>query len=418
MRDYFIRRFLLIIPTLIGATLVVFLITRITPGGPLEAALQRAASMQAERGMKDAGGSLSEEQKEEMAAYYGFDRHFFPAYLAWLGVLPKEGDKRFIKFDKDAQEMPVTLQELLPRDQWKPNNAYRTIQAKVTRDGKLIADNATDVAAWKTQPEKEKNRVQVFRPQFDGLLQGNLGVSTRYNEYVWDMIRERMPISIFYGLASFFITYVICIPLGILKAIKHRTVLDNVSSLLIFIGYAIPGFVLGSMLVVYLAARLNWFPTGGFISENFDSLSLGGKIWDVVHHAILPLICYLVGSFAFMTMLVKNNLMDNLAADYVRTAIAKGASFKRAVLAHALRNSLIPLATTLGHIVSIFVAGSVLIEMIFEINGYGLLGYYSIVDRDYPLVMGILVLDVILLMVGNILSDFFVALTDPRIRFE
>lgn len=418
MRDYFIRRFLLIIPTLIGATLVVFFITRITPGGPLEAALQRAASMQAERGMKDAGASLSEEQKEEMAAYYGFDRSFFPAYLAWLGVLPKEGDKQFIKFDKDASEMPVTLQELLPREQWKPNNAYLTVQAKVTRDGKLSADSAKDVAAWKTHAEQEKNRVQVFRPQFDGLLQGNLGISTRYNEYVWDMIRERMPISIFYGLATFFITYVICIPLGILKAIQHRTAIDNVSSILIFVGYAIPGFVLASMLVVYLAARLNWFPTGGFVSENFDSLTLGGKVWDVVHHSILPLICYLVGSFAFMTMLVKNTLMDNLAADYVRTAIAKGASYKRAVLAHALRNSLIPLATTLGHIVSIFVAGSVLIEMIFEINGYGLLGYYSIVDRDYPLVMGILVLDVILLMVGNILSDFFVALTDPRIRFE
>ncbi|WP_395749499.1 ABC transporter permease [Prosthecobacter sp.] len=418
MRDYFIRRFLLIIPTLIGATLVVFFITRITPGGPLEAALQRAASMQAERGMKDAGASLSEEQKEEMAAYYGFDRSFVPAYLAWLGVLPKEGDKRFIKFDKDVQEQALTLQELLPREQWKPNNAYRIIQAKVTRDGKLTADNPKDVENWRTRAEKEKNRVQIFRPKFDGLLQGSLGISTRYNDYVSNMIRERMPISIFYGLASFFIVYVVCIPLGILKAIQHRTVLDNVSSVLIFVGYAIPGFVLASVLVVYLAARLHWFPTGGFISENFDSLSLGGKIWDVVHHAFLPLVCYLIGSFAFMTMLVKNNLMDNLAADYVRTAIAKGASFKRAVLVHAMRNSLIPLATTLGHVVSIFLAGSFLIEMIFEINGIGLLGYTSILDRDYPVVMGLLVIQVLLLIVGNILSDYFVALTDPRIRFE
>jgi microcin C transport system permease protein len=154
------------------------------------------------------------------------------------------------------------------------------------------------------------------------------------------------------------------------------------------------------------------------MGENFDSLGLAGKIWDVAHHAALPLVCYLIGNFAFMTMLMKNNLMDNLAADYVRTAIAKGATFKRAVLAHALRNSLIPVATTLGHVVSIFVAGSFLIELIFEINGYGLLSYYSIVDRDYPLVMGILVLDVVLLMLGNILSDFLVALTDPRVRFE
>ena len=418
MRDYFIRRFLLILPTLIGATMVVFFITRITPGGPLEAALQKAAALQAERGMKDAGASLSEEQKEELAAYYGFDRPFFPAYLVWLGLLPREADKQYVKFEKGKDDAPVTLQILLPRAEWKPNNAYRITQATVNRAGELKAAAAAELKPWHTRAEPQKERVQVFRSQFDGLLQGNLGISTRYNEYVWDMVRERMPISIFYGLATFFVTYIVCIPLGILKAIKHRTAIDNVSSILIFIGYAIPGFVLASVLVVYLAARLGWFPTGGFVSENFDSLSLAGKTWDVMHHSFLPLVCYLVGSFAFMTMLVKNNLMDNLAADYVRTAVAKGASFRRAVLVHALRNSLIPLATTLGHIVSIFVAGSVLIELIFEINGFGLLGYNSILDRDYPLVMGILVIDVVLLMVGNILSDFFVALADPRIRFE
>jgi len=418
MRDYFIRRFLLMIPTLFGATMVVFFITRITPGGPLEAALRQAAAQQGDRGMKDAGASLSEEQKEEMAAYYGFDRPFFPAYLAWLGLLPKESDKQFIKFEKDTTEAPVTLQDLLPREDWTANNAYHTTPAKVSRSGKLTAEDGSPVPNWRTRVEDEKNRVQVFKPAYDGLLQGSLGISTRYNEYVWTMIRERMPVSIFYGVVTFIISYLVCIPLGILKAIKHRTVIDNASSILIFVGYAIPGFVLASVLVVYLAARLGWFPTGGFVSEDFASFTLAGKTWDVIHHAVLPLICYMVGSFAFMTMLVKNNLMDNLAADYVRTAVAKGAGFKRAVLGHALRNSLIPLATTLGHVVSIFVAGSVLIELIFEINGFGLLGYYSVLDRDYPLVMGILVIQVVLLMVGNILSDFFVALTDPRIRFE
>ena len=258
----------------------------------------------------------------------------------------------------------------------------------------------------------------VFNKDFNGLLQGNLGYSTRYNDPVWDMMVQRMPVSIFYGLVTFILMYVVCIPLGILKAIKHRTLLDNVTSVLIFVGYAIPGFVLGSLLVVYLAARMGWFPSSGFTSANYESLSAGGKVWDVIHHAILPLICYMVGAFAFLTMLMKNNLMDNLASDYVRTAIAKGAGFKRAVLHHALRNSLIPIATTFGHIVSIFVAGSLLIELIFEINGFGLLGYTSIVDRDYPLVMGILVVNVVLLMLGNIISDILVAMTDPRVRFN
>jgi microcin C transport system permease protein len=418
MRDYFIRRLLLIIPTLIGATLVVFGITRITPGGPLEAALRRNTSLEGNRGMRDAGASLSEEQKEQLAAYYGFDRPFIPAYLAWLGILPREMDKQFVKFPEGKDEAAVTLRLLLPRAEWKSNNAYRITPATVSREGVLSDADPEALKPWRTRVESGKNRVQIYRTEFSGLLQGDLGVSTRYNEYVWNMMRNRMPISIFYGLATFVLTYLVCIPLGILKAIKHRTALDNITSVLIFIGYAIPGFVLASVLVVYLAARMGWFPTEGFVSENFASLGVAAKAWDLAHHAFLPLVCYMIGAFAFTTMLMKNNLMDNLAADYVRTAVGKGADFRRSVLVHAFRNSLIPLATTLGHITSIFVAGSVLIELIFEINGFGLLSYNSILDRDYPLVMGILVVNVVLLMAGNILSDFCVALADPRVRFE
>jgi microcin C transport system permease protein len=195
-------------------------------------------------------------------------------------------------------------------------------------------------------------------------------------------------------------------------------VIDNVSSILIFIGYAVPGFVLGSIMVVYLAARLGWFPTGGFISDDFSTLSLGGKIWDLIWHGALPLVCYLVSSFAFLTMMMKNNLLDNLASDYVRTAIAKGASFRGAVLGHALRNSLIPIVTTLGSIVLVFVTGSILVERVFDINGFGMLSFQAVLDRDVPLMMGILTVDVVLIMIGNILSDFLVASMDPRIRFE
>ncbi|MDB6075061.1 MAG: ABC-type dipeptide/oligopeptide/nickel transport system, permease component, partial [Verrucomicrobiaceae bacterium] len=217
---------------------------------------------------------------------------------------------------------------------------------------------------------------------------------------------------------TFVLTYLVCIPLGIVKAIKHRTLIDNISSLVIFIGYAIPGFLLGSLMVVYLAARLGWFPTEGFTSDNFATLGFAGKAWDLAHHAMLPLLCYMISNFALMTMLMKNNLMDNLAADYVRTAIAKGASYRQAVLGHALRNSLIPIVTTLSSITTVFVAGSFLIERIFNIDGFGLLTIQSIEDRDYPLVMGILTLDVTLIMLGNILADFLVAMTDPRVRFH
>ena len=183
-------------------------------------------------------------------------------------------------------------------------------------------------------------------------------------------------------------------------------------------GYAVPGYVLGALLLLFFAARLEWFPMGGFTSYDFSDLSLGGKIWDLIRHSTLPLICYLVGSFAVTTLLMKNHLMDNLAADYIRTAIAKGVSFRQAVLKHALRNSLIPIATTFGQNITLLVTGSFLIETIFDINGFGLLGLSSIFDRDYPVVMGIIFIASLLLLLGNIISDALVALIDPRIRFK
>jgi microcin C transport system permease protein len=243
-------------------------------------------------------------------------------------------------------------------------------------------------------------------------------MSYRYNEPVWDIIQSRFPISLFYGVVSLIITYAVCIPLGILKAIKHRTFVDNATSVIIFAGYAVPGYVLGALLLLYFSVQLEWFPMGGFTSLYFDDLDFWGKVKDITNHAILPLACYLVGSFAITTLLMKNNLMDNLAADYVRTAVAKGVSFKDAVVKHALRNSLIPIATTFGQNITLLVGGSFLIETIFDINGFGLLGLTAIFDRDYPVVMGVVFLSSLLLLIGNIISDILVAFVDPRIRFK
>lgn len=418
MRDYFIRRFLLILPTVIGATMIVYFIVRMAPGGPAEAMMRQAMALNAQRSQRDAGGSLSEEQKEQLLVHFKFDKPYLVGYLMWLGALPSEESRQVIKIEDGKTEASATLKRLLPRSQWKPNNAYELIDAVVNTRGELREKSGAGIPGWKARYESEKQRVVVFRPEFNGLLQGNLGFSTRYNDPVEGMILERVPISLFFGLISFVLTYVVCIPLGVLKAIKHRTLIDNVSSILIFIGYAVPGFVLGSIMVVYLAARLGWFPTGGFTSEGFSEMSVAGKAWDLAHHGALPLVCYMIGSFAFITMMMKNNLLDNLASDYVRTAIAKGASFRRAVLGHALRNSLIPIVTTLGSIVMVFVTGSILIERVFDINGFGMLSFQAVLDRDVPLMMGILTIDVFLIMLGNILSDYLVASMDPRIRFD
>lgn len=339
MRDYFLRRLLLVIPTLLGITLLVFAVTRLVPGGPLERAIMEAEQASLAAGTAPAAGAgmaLSESQVRQLAEYYGFDKPWYQSYVEWIGKV----------------------------------------------------------------------------------AQGDLGTSYRYNQPVWDVISERFPISLFYGLTSLVITYLVCIPLGVVKAIHHRTLLDNLTSVIIFAGYAVPGYVLGALLLLFLSAELRWFPMGGFTSLNFDELSTWGKVKDIVHHASLPLICYLVGSFAVTTLLMKNNLMDNLAADYVRTALAKGVAFRQAVLGHALRNSMIPIATTFGQNITLLVSGSFLIETIFDIDGFGLLGLNSILDRDYPVVMGVVLLASVLLLLGNILSDLLVALVDPRIRFQ
>ena len=212
--------------------------------------------------------------------------------------------------------------------------------------------------------------------------------------------------------------YGVCIPLGISKAVRHKSVYDNVTSVVVFTGYAIPGWVVGVLLLVLLASHWEVFPLGGLVSDDFEEFTLIHKIGDLLWHTALPLTAYILGSFSVLTLLMKNSLMDNLSADYVRTAIAKGLSFKQAVFRHALRNSLIPVATTFGDNLSVILSGSFLIEKVFNINGMGLLGYESVIDRDYPVVMGILVISSLLFMIGNILSDLCVALVDPRVQFS
>ena len=250
------------------------------------------------------------------------------------------------------------------------------------------------------------------------LFQGDFGYSTRFHEPVWDMIEKRLPISIYFGILTTILSYLVCVPLGVFKAIKHYSVFDHVSSMVVFIGYAIPHYVVGIFLLSFFASQLDWFPMEGFTSDQFEQLNFFQKIWDILHHSFLPLLAYVAGSFAVMTFMMKNSLMDHLAADYVRTAMAKGLSFKDAVIKHALRNSLIPLATHFGNNISLILTGSFLIETIFNIDGIGLLGFESVRENDYPVVMATLVISSLLYMIGNILSDICVALVDPRVKFQ
>ena len=210
-------------------------------------------------------------------------------------------------------------------------------------DGKLFLVNHHELLGnWsiRMREQKESNLnsppiAELFMTRYEGVMRGNFGQSTRYGESVLQVIAERLPVSTYFGLLTFFITYLICIPLGVFKAVRHNQLSDDLTSILIFVGYAVPGYALGSLLLLFLSVNMDFLPMGGLVSDGFEELGAWDRLVDLLSHTIQPLCCYLIGGFAFVTMLMKNHLMDNLSADYVRTAMAKGVSFKNAVRKHA-----------------------------------------------------------------------------------
>jgi microcin C transport system permease protein len=252
------------------------------------------------------------------------------------------------------------------------------------------------------------------------MLRGDFGNSYVYQKPVLDVILSKIPISLFFGLVSYVIAYAISIPLGMRKALSHGGWLDTVSSAVIFAGYVIPGYALGILLIIFFAggSYFDWFPIGNIVSDNYESLPPAGKVLDFLHHMILPVFCYVIGDFALLTLLMKNSVIEELTKDYMRTAMAKGLSARRAAWGHAFRNALIPIATGLGSILAVFFTSSLLIERVFDIDGMGLLFFNSMVGRDYNVVLGIIVLSSLLVMLGRLLSDIIYVVVDPRIRFD
>lgn len=340
--SYFLRRLLLVFPTFLGITFLVFGLTQFVPGGPVE---QQIAAMRGMGGGEAGGGgstlvTISEDQRKAIEKEFGFDKPFLERYWKWL---------------------------------------------------------ITDSMGMEANSYKYNNKT------------------------VWQLIKERFPISLTFGITGFVLTYLICIPLGIGKALKNGATFDVVSSVVVLVLYAIPAFAFGMILkTLFCGTSDNFFdifPIGGFRSENWDDLNAWGKIKDQADHMFLPVLCYVIGNFAVLTILMKNSLLDQISQDYVRTVLAKGGTMRRAIWGHALRNALIPIVTGIGGILTIMFAGSVLIERVFSINGIGLLTLDSIVSRDYMVFMGTLALTAILGLLGRILSDFCYVLVDPRINF-
>lgn len=247
----------------------------------------------------------------------------------------------------------------------------------------------------------------------------DLGQSFYQRKGVWELIKEKMPVSISLGLWTFFISYLIAVPLGVAKAVRAGSRFDFVTTLFVLVGYAIPGFVLGVALLVVFGGQLQWFPLRGLTSSNWEQLSWGARIVDYLWHITLPVTAMVLGSFAVTAMLTKNSFLEEIRKQYVLTARAKGLDERRVLWKHVFRNALIPIITGFpAAFIGAFFTGSLLIETLFSLDGLGLLSYESVIRRDYPVVLGTLFFFTLIGLVTKLLSDLSYVLVDPRVKFD
>ena len=266
----------------------------------------------------------------------------------------------------------------------------------------------------KPAPERFLNMVADYA-RFD------LGQSFVHHKDVWGLIQEKLPVSISLGLWTFFLSYLVSVPLGIAKAVRAGSRFDMATSILVLVGYAVPGFVLGVALLVLFGGGsfLQLFPLRGLTSPNWDELSLMAKVTDYLWHIALPVTASVVGSFAVITMLTKNAFLDEIRKQYVLTARAKGLDERKVLWKHVFRNALIPLITGFpAAFIGAFFTGSLLIETLFSLDGLGLLGYESVMRRDYPVVLGTLYLFTLIGLVTKLIGDLCYVWVDPRVKLD
>ena len=357
MFAYILRRLLLIVPTLLGILLLNFVIIQAAPGGPVEQAIARLEGFEAAAG--GATGRISGGGSEVSAgsSHYRGAQGLDPELIAEI--------ERMYGFDKPAHER--------------------------------------------------------FWLMLTSYLKLDFGESFLRDATVVDLILEKMPVSISLGLWSTLIMYLVSIPLGIAKAVRHGSAFDVWTSSAIIVGYAIPAFLFAILLIVLFAggSYFDWFPLRGLTSNDFDELSLGGKILDYFWHLALPVTALVIGNFATLTLLTKNSFLDEINKQYVVTARAKGLSKNRVLYGHVFRNAmLIVIAGFPSAFIGLFFTGSLLIEVIFSLDGLGLLSFEAAINRDYPVVFGTLFIFTLLGLVVKLIGDLTYTLVDPRIDFE
>jgi len=356
MNYYILRRLLLIIPTLLGIMTINFFIVQIAPGGPVEQAMAKYQGIGDANTTRIASGTNSEIKQGGESKYRG-SQGVDPEYIKAL--------EKLYGFDKPLLDRYFSM-------------------------------------LWR-------------------YIKFDFGESFYRNEKVTDLIISKMPVSISLGLWTTLLVYLISIPLGIKKATSHGHSFDIWTSTIVTVAYALPSFIVAIMLIVLFAggSYYDWFPLRGLTSDNFEELSLMAQVKDYFWHLALPVFASVLGSFATLTMLTKNSFLDEIHKQYVVTARAKGCSDKRILYGHVFRNAmLLVLAGLPAALIGIFFTGSMLIEVIFSLDGLGLLSFESVINRDYPVIFASLYMFTIVGLVLKLISDITYTLIDPRITFE
>ena len=366
MLAYIVRRLILIIPTLLGIMVLNFLIVQAAPGGPVEQMIAQLQGMGVEATSR-IGGTGS---------------------------------------DTGAQTTPSAT-----RESGSGTSAYRGAQGL---DPDFIKELERMFGFDKPLHER-------FLHMIGNYLVFDFGESYFKNQRVVDLVLSKMPVSISLGLWTTLIIYCVSIPLGIAKAVRDGSRFDIWTSGVVIVGYAVPGFLFAVLLIVLFAGGtyFSWFPLRGLVSDNWASLPWYGKIGDYFWHLTLPVTALVIGGFAGLTMLTKNSFLEEINKQYVVTARAKGVTERQVLYRHIFRNAmLIVIAGFPGAFIGILFTGALLIEVIFSLDGLGLLGFEAAINRDYPVMFGTLYFFTLLGLVMNLISDLAYVAVDPRIDFE
>lgn len=367
MTYYLFKRLLTIIPTLLGITLITFFMIKLAPGNPVSLKMQAAQGLTSE--------ALSGASTDETLKLYGLKVDLPPGYEAFIANITTR-----IYGSDPAKD---------------PHFARRALE--------FLGQNAIQYKIWLQE-----------------LVQLNFGTSFKDYRPVWDKIKEALPITLTLNLIEILIVYFVSIPLGVFSAVRRESFADKSIMLILFLLYSLPSFWVATLLLMYFAGGeyLNWFPMVGIISDGAEDFPFWKMIGNIAWHLVLPVTAMVYASFAFLTRFSRTNLLETLRQDYVRTALAKGLTFKRAVWHHAFRNTLIPIITLMGALLPALLGGSIIIEQIFAIPGMGRLAFESVLARDYPTIMAIATISAFLTLISLLLSDLAYVWVDPRVTFK